>query len=234
MQSAGKGPACPFDVALAELNVAEIPGRGSNKRIDEYLSTVGLSDDATPWCAAFVNWVLEEAGEAGTGAANARSYEKWGAPVDRSAAKRGDIAVLKRGTSAWQGHVAFIDYFFTDASGKQLVRLLGGNQGNRVSFADFEVDDLLAIRRVKRASDSTTVAAGTGAIAATVAREAVGAADVPPFTTETIAAQGLDQVHQIVPLVPNDILKAALGVIAAALTLYIIAERLRRLRKSGI
>ena len=57
-------------------------------------------------------------------------------------AKEGDVVVLSRGASGWQGHVAF----FLRAVGQQ-VEVLGGNQGNGVSVTRYPKSKVLGIRR---------------------------------------------------------------------------------------
>lgn len=128
--------------AFGELiaGVAEIPGPASNARIDKYLATVGLpSDDAIPWCAAFANWTLTEAGIGGTRKASARSFIGWGEPCEY---RVGAVCVLARGDpKGWQGHVGFV---VGQEPGR--VFLLGGNQGDAVSVAAFKTSRLLGYR----------------------------------------------------------------------------------------
>lgn len=50
-------------IAMAELWVREESGKNDGKRVEEYLSTVGLKK-GDPYCAAFVSWVFKEAGYA--------------------------------------------------------------------------------------------------------------------------------------------------------------------------
>ena len=73
-----------FDIALKELEstVREVEGSADNSRILDYLRTtdypnVGLHDEV-PWCSAFVNWCLKEAGIEGTNSAAALSWLSWG------------------------------------------------------------------------------------------------------------------------------------------------------------
>jgi uncharacterized protein (TIGR02594 family) len=58
----------PIEAALAELasGVAEVVGVEHNPRILEYhtATSLGASEDEVPWCAAFVNWCLLQAGAA--------------------------------------------------------------------------------------------------------------------------------------------------------------------------
>jgi uncharacterized protein (TIGR02594 family) len=134
---------CPwlkFAAGEAEAKVEEDTGRGrSNPRIDQYLATVGLSDDATPWCSAFVNWCMRQAGIAGTGRGLARSWLHWGVPI--ADCRLGAVAVFRRGSNPAFGHVAF---YVGDQSSKLLV--LGGNQGNAVNVKPYDRDRLLGLR----------------------------------------------------------------------------------------
>ena len=66
-----------IDIAKGEMHQAEIPGPMANPRIVEYHATTSLKAtfDEVPWCSAFVNWVMEQAGIKGTGSAKARSWQ---------------------------------------------------------------------------------------------------------------------------------------------------------------
>jgi uncharacterized protein (TIGR02594 family) len=131
-----------FDIARGELGVQEIAGPGSNPRIVEYLRSTTLdahtaSLDETPWCSAFVNWCVERAEFAGTDSAAARSWLAWGKAARSPSI--GCVVVLRRLVNS--GHVGF----FVSAT-TTTIRLLGGNQGDRVSERDFPRSDLLGFR----------------------------------------------------------------------------------------
>lgn len=130
-------------IALAELGNAEISGAGrNNKRIVAYHKATGLPNepDETPWCSSFVNWVVKKAGKQGTNSASARSWLKWGKSTTKP--KQFDIVVFWRGEpNGWQGHVAF--YLGTEGS---TVKVLGGNQGNKVSVANYPKARVLSYR----------------------------------------------------------------------------------------
>lgn len=131
-------------LAFGYLGLAEIVGSEDEPKILGMFSAVGhpeILDDETAWCAAFVGYVLKQAGLRGTGALNAQSYLRWGEASD-GAPRRGDVVVIKRGTKAWQGHV----FFYLGTRGKRIVGL-GGNQGNKVSVASFDATALLGVRR---------------------------------------------------------------------------------------
>jgi uncharacterized protein (TIGR02594 family) len=74
-----------------------------------------------------------------TGKLTARSFLKLG-QTDRHA-KRGAIAVFRRGRSAWQGHVGFV--LEADATH---IMLLGGNQSDAVTQARYPRSKLLGLR----------------------------------------------------------------------------------------
>lgn len=130
-------------IALAELGVREVPGPAVNARIALYQSSSELdrnlaADDERPWCSDFVGWCVEHAGFAGTNSAAARSWLDWGQPL--TIPRRGCITILARGATG--GHVGF----FVSSPEPHQLRLLGGNQGDQVSLADFDRVRLLGYR----------------------------------------------------------------------------------------
>ena len=132
--------------ARTELGTKEVPGDGDNPRIIKYWNDAGLANvadgqDEVPWCAAFVGAMLARANQHGSGKANARSYEAWGRKL--SSPVLGCVVILSRPPTVWQGHVGF--YLSTDKA-KRLVRIIGGNQSDSVSIADFSIDRLVALR----------------------------------------------------------------------------------------
>ncbi len=137
------GEAPWYQIALEELahGVVEVPGGANNPRIIEYHSTCTLraTNDETPWCSAFVNWCITQAGLTGTNDAAARSWLQWKNGAKIKSPKLGCIVVLKRGTNPWEGHVGF----FSDEDDSH-IQLLGGNQGNEVSVGPQRKENLLA------------------------------------------------------------------------------------------
>lgn len=131
-----------LQIAGKELGQMEIPGEGHNPRILEYHQSTSLkaTEDEVPWCAAFMCWVLEKAGIPSTRSAMARSYLKWGAPLDEP--EIGCIVVFWRGSrESYSGHVAFYlgetdDY----------IKVLGGNQSDQVCISFYGKDRLLGYR----------------------------------------------------------------------------------------
>ena len=73
----------------------------------------------TPWCAYFLNWVLEQLGLKGTDSGLARSFADWGEACD---CKKGAIVVFPH-------HVAIVSRI--TPAGR--VFIIGGNQSNMVT-----------------------------------------------------------------------------------------------------
>ena len=134
-----------FEIAMQELErgVSEVPGSGANPRIVEYLRSTSLggamaSSDETAWCSAFVNFCVEKAGFAGTDSAMARSWLNWGRGTNNPVT--GCIVVFERGAPP-SGHVAF---YVSESGG--MIKVLGGNQGNKVSIQEYDRGRLLGFR----------------------------------------------------------------------------------------
>lgn len=135
-----------LSAARKEIGVKEVAGPGDNPVIAEYWREAGVADvamgqDEVPWCAAFVGAMLVRGHSVGSGAANARSYEKWGRGLVSPCL--GAVVVISRPPVSWQGHVAF--YLGTDRAARR-VCVLGGNQGDKVSIAEFSLDRVVAYR----------------------------------------------------------------------------------------
>lgn len=122
-----------------------------NAALKDYLATGGQNiDPATrAWCADFVNATLAKTGMKGTGSGMARSFLEWGQAVDQP--QRGDVAVFTRGDPNGPfGHVGFFDGYNEDGT----IRVLGGNQGDSVSIANYSPDSLLGFRRASNPMQS--------------------------------------------------------------------------------
>jgi uncharacterized protein (TIGR02594 family) len=128
-------------IAAQEIGVKEIMGIKHNPRILEYhkATVLAAESDEIPWCSAFVNWAMLNSGIKGTGSALARSWLQWGNKLDTP--KRGAVVVLRRGKEKWQGHVGF--YLGED---DHTVRVLGGNQKNKVGIVPYPKSKVLDYR----------------------------------------------------------------------------------------
>ena len=129
-------------IAVGELGIREVPGGGSNPRIIEYLQTVhAYGGDETPWCSGFVNWVMQKASYPATWKAHAQSWLAYGERMDRP--RYGAIVVLWRDSpDSWMGHVGF----YIDDADRRSIKILGGNQNNRVSIAAYPKVRVLGYR----------------------------------------------------------------------------------------
>jgi uncharacterized protein (TIGR02594 family) len=145
----------PFDIARSYIGTTEGPGPADNPVIMEMYATVGhdwVEHDAVAWCAAFVGHCLEQAGIKSTRKLTARSYLDWGIPIDVAEAQQGDIGVIPRGSSNWQGHV-----FFIDRIEGAWVWALGGNQSDAVTVKRYSVSKLLGVRRAGDVAPAVTL-----------------------------------------------------------------------------
>ena len=130
-------------VANAFYGANEVKDGGALSSFIQKAAGLDINPANTAWCAAFINAALGATGRKGTGKLNARSFLDYGTPTD--APSEGDIVVLQRGgRSSWMGHVGLVAGFSAD--GKS-VKVLGGNQGNKVSVAEFPVDKVLGYRK---------------------------------------------------------------------------------------
>lgn len=145
----------PFEIARGYIGTTEGPGPANNPIIMEMYGSVGhdwVEHDSVAWCAAFVGHCLEKAGIRSTRKLTARSYLDWGVPVEIAEAQPGDIGVIPRGTSSWQGHV-----FFIDRIEGAWVWGLGGNQSDAVNVKRYPVSKLLGVRRAGHVAASATL-----------------------------------------------------------------------------
>ena len=145
----------PFDIARGYIGTTEGPGAANNPTVMEMYASVGhdwVEHDSVAWCAAFVGHCLETAGIRSTRKLTARSYLDWGVPVEIADAQPGDIGVIPRGSSSWQGHV-----FFIDRIEGAWVWGLGGNQSDAVNVKRYPVSKLLGVRRTGNVAPSSTL-----------------------------------------------------------------------------
>jgi uncharacterized protein (TIGR02594 family) len=139
-----------FEIAKRALKEdwREVDGPKSNPKILAVYKCVDglgnpemLDDSKVSWCSCFVNYCIQRAGGKGTRSALARSWLQWGV---ESAGDVGDVVILRRGTSSWQGHVGFVF-----EQGKLTVKVLAGNQGNNVTVKTFFKAMVLGYRKSK-------------------------------------------------------------------------------------
>lgn len=99
------------ELAHKEVGVEEIGNTNRGPRVDEYKASTWLpADQAWPWCAAFIDWIVMKAMEGGTytfqrpRTAGAWDLENWSLKQDNSTQtkrnpgndiKAGDIVIFK-------------------------------------------------------------------------------------------------------------------------------------------
>lgn len=133
-------------VAEVELGQQEVDGKKNhNPRILEYHATTSkATTDESPWCASFVNWVLQQSGYEGAGSAWTHDWKTWGDGVSQPAL--GSVAFIDWGkvdaTKIGKGHVGFV----VGKTAKGRIVLLGGNQSDQVRYTAFKESHIQAYR----------------------------------------------------------------------------------------
>ena len=104
-------------------------GRTARNMVASYDGKRMSDIDETPWCGCFIQWCMSQAGyPRRPGFAGARSWRPSAA--ETSLPRYGAICVVEHTDGGF--HVGFFVRALTSG-----VKLLGGNQGNSVSVADF-------------------------------------------------------------------------------------------------
>ena len=109
-----------MDIAKTQIGVAEATGHNDGVQVEKYLKSVGLGK-GYPWCAAFVNWSLNQVGIEGAGA-RGNNYLNWGISLNEP--KYGAVAIFNT------GHVGF----YAGKNGENY-KILHGNWSDKVSFS---------------------------------------------------------------------------------------------------
>ena len=130
-----------LEIAKGELGVHETPGPEATARIVEYDQTTTLkaTSDEVPWCSSFVNWCLAQVEVEGTNSAAAISWAEWGQETDSP--MPGDITVFQWASGGH--HVAF---FVSYNAETDVVQVLGGNQHDKVCYANFSWNNVINTR----------------------------------------------------------------------------------------
>jgi len=145
----------PYSLARRFEGLRETPGAVHNSTVLAMLQLVDRSvhADETPWCSAFVNYVLWILEGPRSRSLAARSWLKVGLPIPITEARPGfDVVVLKRGGNApgpevldAPGHVGF---FVRLLAAPDRVQVFGGNQGDQVCVQEFPLERVLGVRRL--------------------------------------------------------------------------------------
>jgi uncharacterized protein (TIGR02594 family) len=140
-------PSSPVEIAKRFVGAEEHAQRDV---LSNFIGKVGgqtVDPATTAWCAAFVNGVLHQAGMQGTDSLAARSFLNIGQKVEGKP-QEGDIVVLSRGDP--NGNLGHVGFYVGDGATPGSVKILAGNQGNRVDYAEYPASQVLGVRRVSR------------------------------------------------------------------------------------
>jgi len=134
-----------LSIARGYIGTKESPGSTNNPQILEWFSDTGPNADwakydSIPWCAAFVNGVLEEAGLKGSGSLLARSFLTWGKKLDGPVP--GCIVVFPRGKPP-SGHVCIVESVDLD---RGRITTIDGNVSDRVARRTRKINTALGFR----------------------------------------------------------------------------------------
>lgn len=157
----------PYNIARRLVGQREVPGSVSNPAILAMLKLDNdwpQDDSSTPWCGAFVAACCALSGYERTPSLRARAWLRVGESIyARTPPREGDIVILGRGKRphpgpnviAAPGHVGFVVGMIHSTANPR-VRVLGGNQGDAVSIAEFPVADVLGYRRLRPTPEPST------------------------------------------------------------------------------
>lgn len=125
-----------YEIAEGEIGVVEYTGSKHHPKIIQYFLSTSYhaTTDETPWCAAFVGWVINQAGLKGSGRADAVSYLRWGKKLSQPV--KGCVMVLEHPNGGH--HVTFYSY---EKDGYYYG--LGGNQANAVNVSRWKKSELM-------------------------------------------------------------------------------------------
>lgn len=130
-------------IALKEVGIYEIVGKLHSQRVLEYQATTSgkYIDDETPWCGAFISWVMLKAGikHGIKTPERAKEWASFGYAVIEPTI--GSIAVKSR---VGGGHVCIV--VGKQKDGKLLC--LGGNQNNEVNIAVYDKSVFESFRNI--------------------------------------------------------------------------------------
>ena len=133
---------------FASVRTDPVYDDGMSRKVETAILNKHGDWQVTAWCAAFVNWCLQQAGTPSLGYATARSWLQFGTPIPMP--EYGCIVVIKPAgsTGSTTGHVAFYE-----ARRGEWLTLIGGNQSvpgtnssDRVNRMQANMDSVLGFR----------------------------------------------------------------------------------------
>lgn len=129
-----------FAAAMAQYGTKEVRGKRANPKILGWLRRVlpWVNSDEVDWCSVFLLAMAEEVGAERPEldkVAAAASWKKVGSEVQAQHWAVGDVVILQRDPTSWKAHVGL----FVNTEGDK-IRLLGGNQSNKVTIKSYPLD----------------------------------------------------------------------------------------------
>jgi uncharacterized protein (TIGR02594 family) len=149
-----------FDLAQRFIGMAEVPGTPANPAILAmlHLDVSWPEGDEVAWCSALTNYIAWLLRLPRSKSLRARSWLRVGQVIALAdAVAENDVVILRRGADdsgpdviEAPGHVGFYaGHRIVGGPGERsMIAVLGGNQGNSVSVAEFPVSRLLGVRRL--------------------------------------------------------------------------------------
>jgi uncharacterized protein (TIGR02594 family) len=134
----------PSPKSSVYMEAARYVGLTERKHTQSLAALTGVNPRRTPWCAAFVNAILNRNGYQTTGSNTASSFSSYGIKV--RVASRGDIVLIRSRVSSSGRHVG-IFYEYKVINGVKHIGVLGGNQNNMVKVTYYPVRSVITIRR---------------------------------------------------------------------------------------
>ncbi len=120
-----------LDLAQKYVGLGEIKDKAILSQTMSKMLGQGIDPSRTPWCAAFVNTMLQANGIKGSGSLTAVSFLQWGRPT--STPQAGDVVVTQPMAAGMTGHVGlFSGYEYQN--GHRMVKILAGNAGDKVAY----------------------------------------------------------------------------------------------------
>ena len=135
----------PLLIALGEYGNTSVNGSVNNPNVLKYFSEIGHSwvkDDDTPWCAAFLSWVLLRANRGSPKTLLARKFLEYGQPT--TIPETGDIVVLWRIKK--EGPYGHCGLFIKETA--KGIFVLGGNESGMVRISEYPKYQLLGYRKI--------------------------------------------------------------------------------------
>lgn len=233
--------------AFQEIGTLEQQGAAHNPRILSYhaCTSLGATDDETPWCSSFMCWIMAQEKITSTQSAASLSWMRWGRILTKP--KRGCVVIFERVDKQGnvipnRGHVAL--WLGQD---NNITYCLGGNQKNAVGVNAYRTDRVIGYRWPATVTNSTTNKASSTAVIATTLTAAPTLVQISQQLTEATepVRQFKDTTHQVSEQI-SGALGTVLGIdpasivslvglcVAVAAMLYVIVERSRKIKQHGL